>query len=34
RTLIQPAEIHIGIITAVFGGPFFLYILRTSKTLK
>jgi iron complex transport system permease protein len=34
RTLIQPAEIPIGIITAVFGGPFFLYILKTSKTLK
>lgn len=34
RTLIQPAEIPIGIITALFGGPFFLYILRTSKTIK
>jgi iron complex transport system permease protein len=34
RTLIQPAEIPIGIITAVFGGPFFLYILKTGKTIK
>ncbi len=34
RTLIQPAEIPVGIITAIFGGPFFLYILKTNKTLK
>jgi len=34
RTLIQPSEIPIGIITAMFGGPFFIYILTTSKTLK
>ncbi len=34
RTLIQPAEIPIGIITAIFGGPFFLYIMRTNRTLK
>ena len=34
RTLIKPAEIPIGIITAIFGGPFFLYILKTNKTLK
>jgi iron complex transport system permease protein len=34
RTLIQPAEIPIGIITAIFGGPFFLYIMRTNKTFR
>lgn len=33
RTIIQPIEIPIGIITAIFGGPFFLYILRTNKSL-
>ncbi len=33
RTVVQPVEIPIGIITAAFGGPFFLYILRTNKSL-
>ncbi len=28
RTLIAPYEIPIGVITTVFGGPFFLYLLR------
>lgn len=28
RTLISPAEIPVGIITALAGGPFFLYLLR------
>jgi iron complex transport system permease protein len=27
RTLVRPAEIRLGIITAVFGAPFFLYLL-------
>lgn len=27
RTLIRPEEIRLGIITAVFGAPFFLYLL-------
>lgn len=28
RTLISPAELPVGIITALVGGPFFLYLLR------
>ncbi|NLN15357.1 MAG: iron chelate uptake ABC transporter family permease subunit, partial [Tissierellia bacterium] len=28
RTLISPIEIPVGIITALFGGPFFIYLLR------
>lgn len=31
RTVISPTEIPVGIITALFGGPFFLYLLRKSK---
>jgi len=31
RTLISPTEIPVGIITALFGGPFFIYLLRKSK---
>jgi iron complex transport system permease protein len=31
RTIISPIEIPVGIITALFGGPFFLYLLRKSK---
>lgn len=31
RTLISPAEIPIGVITALVGGPFFLYLLRRQK---
>ncbi len=31
RTLISPAEIPVGIITAIAGGPFFLYLLRTRR---
>ncbi|TVQ76148.1 MAG: iron ABC transporter permease [Flavobacteriales bacterium] len=31
RTLIQPAELPIGIITSVVGGPFFLYLLFKQK---
>jgi iron complex transport system permease protein len=31
RTLIQPAELPIGIITSVVGGPFFLYLLFKNK---
>jgi iron complex transport system permease protein len=34
RTVIQPAEIPIGIITAAFGGPFFIYILRRNVILN
>lgn len=31
RTVISPAEIPVGIITAATGGPFFLYLLRHRK---
>jgi len=32
RTIIAPTELPVGIITALCGGPFFLYLLRRSKT--
>ena len=32
RTLISPAEIPVGVITALVGAPFFLYVLRRHKT--
>ena len=31
RTIISPMEIPVGIITALFGGPFFVYLLKTKK---
>jgi len=31
RTILDPAEIPVGIITAFVGGPFFLYLLRTRR---
>ncbi|HTY47470.1 MAG TPA: iron chelate uptake ABC transporter family permease subunit, partial [Methanomassiliicoccales archaeon] len=31
RVLMAPAELPVGIITAVFGAPFFLYLLRRRK---
>ena len=31
RTLLAPAEIPIGVVTAFFGGPFFIVVLRTSR---
>lgn len=31
RTLISPIEIPVGIITALFGGPFFIYLLKSKK---
>jgi len=31
RTVIAPTEIPVGIITALFGAPFFIYLLRTRK---
>jgi iron complex transport system permease protein len=31
RTLISPAEIPVGIITALAGGPFFVYLLLRRK---
>lgn len=31
RTIISPIEIPVGIITALCGGPFFIYLLKSSK---
>ena len=31
RTLIKPTELPVGVITAMFGGPFFLYLLKSKK---
>jgi iron complex transport system permease protein len=31
RTVMAPAEIPVGIITAATGGPFFLYLLRARR---
>jgi iron complex transport system permease protein len=31
RTVIAPAELPVGIITAFLGGPYFLYLLRTAR---
>jgi iron complex transport system permease protein len=33
RTVISPAEVPIGVITAFFGAPFFLVVLRSSRRL-
>jgi len=33
RTIIQPTELPVGVITAVLGAPFFLYLLRSRKRL-
>ncbi|GAB6100462.1 iron ABC transporter permease [Halanaerocella petrolearia] len=32
RTVIAPTEVPVGIITSLFGGPFFLYLLNKKKT--
>lgn len=34
RTLLNGMEIPVGIITAVFGGPFFLYLLKSSRSKR
>ncbi|CAN5186778.1 iron ABC transporter permease [soil metagenome] len=34
RTLSSPAEIPIGVVTAFFGAPFFVLVLRTSKRVS
>jgi iron complex transport system permease protein len=31
RTLVAPAELPIGVVTAFFGAPFFLVVLRTMR---
>jgi iron complex transport system permease protein len=34
RTLFAPIELPVGVITAAFGGPFFIYLLRTRKVVR
>jgi len=34
RTLLSPAELPIGVVTAFFGAPFFAVVLRTSRTMR
>ncbi|NWF92490.1 MAG: iron chelate uptake ABC transporter family permease subunit [Syntrophaceae bacterium] len=34
RTLLAPVELPVGVITAAFGGPFFIYLLRTRRVVK
>jgi iron complex transport system permease protein len=31
RTVVAPAELPVGVLTALIGGPFFLYLLRKTK---
>lgn len=31
RVVVRPAELPVGVVTAVLGGPFFLYLLRRSR---
>jgi iron complex transport system permease protein len=34
RTLLAPVELPVGVITAAFGGPFFIYLLRTRRGIR
>src|SRR5439155_1535987 len=34
RTILSPAELPIGVVTAFFGAPFFAVVLRTSKSVR
>jgi len=34
RTVLSPAELPIGVVTAFFGAPFFAVVLRTSKSVR
>ncbi len=34
RTMFSPTELPVGVITAAFGGPFFIYILKTRKVVR
>ncbi len=34
RTLLTPVELPVGVVTAAFGGPFFIYLLRKRKVVK
>jgi iron complex transport system permease protein len=33
RTLLAPNEVPIGVVTAFFGAPFFVVVLRSSKRM-
>lgn len=34
RTLLAPVELPVGVVTAAFGGPFFIYLMRTRKGMR
>ncbi len=34
RTIVSPAEMPVGILTAMLGGPFFLYLLRRGRMIQ
>lgn len=34
RTFLAPTELPVGVVTAAFGGPFFIYLLKTRKGIK
>ncbi len=34
RTVIAPAELPIGVVTAFLGAPFFAVVLRTTRTVR
>jgi len=34
RTVVSPAELPIGVVTAFFGAPFFAIVLRTSRSMR
>jgi iron complex transport system permease protein len=34
RTIVAPAELPIGVVTAFFGAPFFLLVLRTARRMS
>lgn len=34
RTVVAPAELPIGVVTAFFGAPFFLFVLRSSRRIR
>lgn len=34
RSLFAPVELPVGVVTAAFGGPFFIYLLRTRKVVR
>ena len=34
RTIVSPAELPIGVVTAFFGAPFFAVVLRTARSMR